>query len=337
MFMIQKYDITNLEDIVFNKNIYDDFFKGTLDNNIQNLLIYGPPSSGKKTFVKFILKKLYGNLNTKEIEYTITNYGSNNVKVKLQQSNFHITFKPFNSALDKYIIQEIIVEFCKKKNMYFYDSKTPYKVILLYNADLLSSQAQYALRTLMEQYNDHCRFILIVKNINTVISSIVSRSNKLTLRAPNTKEMNYIFEKIIKGEHIEITESEKKLLVSSSERNVKNMLWRIECYKNAVPYECHWQIIIDNIIDSIVNDTSKSLKKINKIRENIGLLFISNIDACVILEYILKIITQKIKSIKTVSLITDEIAVYERRLKNSTRYILHFEGLVNSIIYIINN
>ena len=336
MFLIQKYSVNTYDDIIFNQSIYNNY---QTINNIQNLLVFGPSSSGKKTFIKLLLKNLYGPsvFNIKDIEYTITNYGSNCVKVKLQQSNFHLIFKPFNSALDKYIIQEIIVEFCKKNNMCFFDSKLSYKVIVIYNAELLSSQAQYSLRSLMEQFTDTCRFILIVKNVNTIIDSIVSRSLKIILRAPNDNDMSILFDRINNGENLDIKEDLKQEIIQSSENNVKNMIWRIECLKHDIPYACPWTEITDEIIDLIVNDKTQSLKKITRIRELLGLLFISNIEANILLEYILKCFIKLITNEKLLSSIVNEIAIYDKQLKNSTRYMLHFEALFNSIIFILEN
>lgn len=336
MFLIEKYKVTTIDDVIFNKDVYDNFDKVI---NIQNLLICGPVSSGKKTLIKLLLTKLYNENvhNIKDTEYTITNYGSNNVKVNLQQSNYHLIFKPFNSALDKYIIQEIIVEFCKKNNLCFFDIQTPFKVILIHNADLLSNQAQYALCTLMEHYSDVCRFILFVKNINTITNSIIVRANTITLKAPSHPEMEILFDKIIKNEKINISNETKKQIIMDSNRHVKNMLWRIESHLHGIPYKCYWKNLIDEIINSIINDKEKVLKNTNKFREYIGYLFISNMDANVLLEYILIKIVNSINDINLLSEITYEIAKYDKSLKNSTRYILHFESLFHQIIFLINN
>jgi hypothetical protein len=110
------------------------------------------------------------------------------------------------------------------------------------------------------------------------------------------------------------------------------MLWRIDSFKNNIPYECFWKLIIKDIFNSILTDGIKCLKKLHKFRENIGLFFISNIDATLILEYLLNIATEEIKDTNLLSTIISEIAVYDKRLKNSTRYILHFEGLLNQIL-----
>jgi hypothetical protein len=148
--------------------------------------------------------------------------------------------------------------------------------------------------------------------------------------------MIILFDKINTNEQLLIEDKMKKEIIDKSENNIKNMIWRIECVKNGIPYTSPWQEIVNEIIDLIIKDKQHSLKKMCKIRELLGLLFISNIDANLILEYMLKWFVKSISDKKLLSSIIQEIAIYDKQLKNSTRYILHFEAFFNSIILILD-
>ena len=70
--------------------------------------IFGPKGCGKEYVVDNLLRKIYGNIETKEIEYIISGYSNSKEKVMINQSRYHIIIEPNNNGFDKYLIQEII-------------------------------------------------------------------------------------------------------------------------------------------------------------------------------------------------------------------------------------
>lgn len=82
-----------------------------------NLLIHGPPGCGKHTLIKLLLEDIYDSgINDIFTEkYDIHGYGNTVVEVDIEQSKYHLMIEPNNTALDKYLIQEVVKEYAKKK------------------------------------------------------------------------------------------------------------------------------------------------------------------------------------------------------------------------------
>lgn len=332
MFLSDKYKIQNLDDIKFNNFLYKEYLL-QLTNNMQNLILHGYECSGKKTFINFLLQKLYGEgcLNTKENEYTINNYGSNIVKIKLQQSKFHIVLNSNNSAIDKYIIQEVIIEFCKKNDLYYYKCNVPFKCIIIYKADLLSSQAQFALRRIVEEFT-YCRFILICRNICSLIEPIRHRFIEIKFSCPTINEQKNILEEISRLDNITISKTEINNLVKIGNRNLKKNLFLLECHKYNISYKCNWILVLDKIFFFLKEDVTD---KFYEIRDLLGELFITNLDSETIMNYLVKKVILEITDQKKLLQILNIIVKYDSRLKIATRYILHLEALIYNISIIL--
>jgi DNA polymerase III delta prime subunit len=336
MFLVDKSKISNLDEIIFNKSLYE-LYLPKLTKNLQNIILCGYDCSGKKTFANFLLQQIYGDgiKALKEVDYTINNYGSNSVKIKLQQSKFHMILNTNNSAIDKYIIQEIFVEFCKKNDMCYFKCDIPYKCIIINKAEALSHAAQFSLRRVIEEFSNTCRFILICKSSSCLIEPIRHRFLELYLKCPDINESEIILKKVINNEKITIDNNKIKEIVNLSNRNIKRMIVLLECHTLNLNFKCYWNILVDKILDIIIKRKITSLKVILTIREYLSQLFISNLDADVILTYITErliiLIKDNVKLIKIIELLVK----YDCNLKNATRYMLHFESLffnINSVL-----
>ena len=80
-------------------------------SNLQHLVVYGPKGCGKEYIIENFLKKIYGNIEVNDVEYTITGYSNTKEKVMIKQSKYHILIEPNNNGFDKYLIQEIINDY----------------------------------------------------------------------------------------------------------------------------------------------------------------------------------------------------------------------------------
>ena len=166
------------------KNEYDlhkpiqdklDFFVKT--NKIPHIIFYGPNGSGKKNLLLKFINNIYNNDKSKINQYTMF----------------------VNCAHGKgisFIRDEL--KFFAKTNIH--KTGDLIKSIILLNADMLTTDAQSALRRCIEKFSHTTRFFIIIKNENGLLKPILSRFCNFYVGLPNVdrktqKSLYYIKKK----------------------------------------------------------------------------------------------------------------------------------------------
>ena len=118
-------------------------------NKIPNLLIYGSSGVGKKTIVNDFVNKLYKN-NEDKHKYVLNINCGDGMGIKLIRDEL------------KFFGKTVV-------------HKNYIKLIILYNGDKLTCDAQCALRRCIEIYSKNTRFIVILENKNKLMKPLISR------------------------------------------------------------------------------------------------------------------------------------------------------------------
>jgi hypothetical protein len=166
-----------------------DYFLKT--NKIPNIMIHGDSGSGKKTIVKQFIDKIYKNNKNKE-KYILNINCGDGMGIKLIREDLKFFGKT-------------VVE----KNMI--------KLIVLYNGDKLTPDAQCALRRCIEIYSKNTRFIIIINNKELLLKPLLSRFCEIYIPSTHNyyKEDNNKFT-LVKTQDIEtIIKSDNHLLLIS--------------------------------------------------------------------------------------------------------------------------
>ena len=374
MFILDTYNINTLDDVVFNKKIYNNLIIGfdyqnryhtnaelddiqennkihlinykpkiyNLYNILPNLLIHGQAGSGKKTLIHLLLNDIFDeSINDIFNEtYFIKGYGNAVVEVILEQSKYHLIFEPNNSGLDKYIILEIIKDYATKKII---NDNFPFRVVLIKNVDNLNYNAQSSLRTIIEKYHKTCRFILCCNQITKIIDSIKSRCFEVRIRLQSKDELiNYIYNILIRENRLL---SHKKIIniVNMGELNIKKTLWLIQiALYNIKNLNLSWEDTINSLIHIMC--TFKNTKNIiNKsiiltTRQILYNIFTTNITSISILNHIInKIIDCNQFDINVIYQILQIASEIDNRLIYGKRSTIHLDYFLCSIYGCIYN
>ena len=153
--LVEKYRPNKLENYVGNENIKKSISKYLEQNDIQNLIFYGPAGTGKTTLAKLIVKNL-------DCDYIYINAsderGIETIRDKVSSFASVASFKPI-------------------------------KVVILDEADFLTIQAQASLRNIIETFSRTTRFILTCNYVERIIDPLQSRCQVLKIVPPTKKDV----------------------------------------------------------------------------------------------------------------------------------------------------
>ena len=178
----------DLSDILGNEPLKKRVASWIETKDIPHLLLYGK-ADGKTTLGKLITKQV-------PCDYLYINASDeNNVDVRTKIKSF-------------------------ASSMGFNDLK----IILLDECDLLTGNAQAALRNLMEQFSATTRFILTCNYHEKIIEPIVSRCQTFNIVPPNRKDVAVHLAKILAKESVKAQPDDIALIVNKGYPDIRKVI-----------------------------------------------------------------------------------------------------------------
>ena len=187
---VEKYRSKTLNEYVGNDQLKQIIHQYIKNNDIQNLLLYGTPGTGKTTLAKLIVN----NINCDFLYINASDErGIDTIRDKVQGFASSASFKPI-------------------------------KVIILDEADFLTIQAQASLRNIIETYSRTTRFILTCNYLERIIDPLQSRCQVLKITPPSKKEVAQHISTILDQENIYYEVSDLALVVNKHYPDVRKIL-----------------------------------------------------------------------------------------------------------------
>jgi replication factor C subunit 3/5 len=274
----------------------------------------------------------------KEVEYTVSGYSNTKTKIMIKQSKHHIIIEPNSNGFDKYLIQEIIQDYAKSELLNILKHRKLFKVVVINKIDNLSYYAQASLRRTMEKYSNTCKFILISDQLSKIIEPLRSRCLMIRVPLPSSEQILETLLHICQKESIKISYSKLNEIIVNSDNKVNHAIWLLEMYKYGIVYEKNWEQVIDLIADTIVDPSILNNKKLysvmKKIREQFYILFITNVPTQLVIRKIMSKLIEKITNLKLKYHIIEITSIFEQRLSQGTRHIIHMEAYIARLIYL---
>jgi len=188
MLWAEKYRPKFLKEII-NQDEIKKRLKGFIEaGTMPHLLFAGPPGTGKTTAALVLINELLSDFDV---------FGR---KEDTLQTN--VPYLELNASDERGInvVRERIKNFAHLMAI-----NAPFRVIVLDEADSMTSDAQHALRRTMEKYSNTCRFILICNYSSKIIEPIQSRCAVFRFTPLSEKDTKKYMQNIIKKESIVIT------------------------------------------------------------------------------------------------------------------------------------
>jgi replication factor C subunit 2/4 len=191
---VEKYRPNKIENIVQQDEI-KQLLNNTYNNNtLVHMLFYGPPGTGKTTTALTISKKIFTIQN-------VNNFKNNLLNEKIYKERI----LELNASDERGIkvVRDKIKNFATT-SINIYNNIPNFKIIILDEADAMTSDSQFALRRIIEKYTETTRFILICNYVTKIIPPLTSRCMKLRFQIISENALEQIIKKISKKENIKI-------------------------------------------------------------------------------------------------------------------------------------
>jgi len=288
---VEKYRPTKLSAIINQKQIVNSL-KELLKNasEIPHLLFSGSAGVGKTTTALCLTREILGDVWK---DYTLELNASDERGINM--------------------VRERVKKFSRFAG---FDSKIPFKIIILDEADEMTSDAQTALRRIVEDTAKYCRFILIANNISKIIEPLQSRCAVFKFTTISEQEVISYLQEISKKEKIKFDEKGLKMIHSYAEGDLRHSI-------NMLQTAASLGVVNESNVKSTAgltktNDVGEVLKsalagKINDARNKmIELIKVYGMSESDFLKYLNRE-SYKLKT-KTLSEILEVIAKYDYRV-----------------------
>ena len=231
---VEKYRPNVLDHYVGNDHLKGIMSKYLEQNDIQNLIFYGPAGTGKTTLAKLLVKNL-------DCDYLYINAsderGIETIRDKVSGFASTMSFKPL-------------------------------KVVILDEADFLTIQAQASLRNVIETYSKSTRFILTCNYVERIIDPLQSRCQVLKIVPPSKADIARHINDVLTKEVVSSETNDLVTLINQYYPDVRKMLNVCQMHVKNSKLELDKQTLVSsNYIDKVIEllPNKKAFKEIRQV------------------------------------------------------------------------
>lgn len=194
----EKYRPQNLDQMINQKEIVSRFNTFVEEKNLPHLLLVGPAGVGKTTSILALARDLYGP-------------GYRNFILELNASD--------ERGIG--VVREKVKNFARTAAI---ASPVSFKILIMDEADHLTSDAQHALRRTMEIYTKTCRFCLIGNYSENIIDPIQSRCSVFRFSPLEESDLKNYIQQIADKENLDIAEEGLDAIYQASKGDVRKSI-----------------------------------------------------------------------------------------------------------------
>jgi len=194
---LEKYRPSTFDEVLSQKDIISTILRFINSHNLPHMLFYGPPGTGKTSTILACAKYMYGN-------------------------NFKSMVLELNASDDRGIdvVRNEIKDFCSTQRIF----ATGVKLVILDEADAMTSAAQMALRRIMEKYTSSTRFCLICNYANKIIPALQSRCTRFRFGPLKNEDILQRLEEIAVKESVPFEKDALDAIIQLSQGDMRSCI-----------------------------------------------------------------------------------------------------------------
>ncbi|CAG9333078.1 unnamed protein product [Blepharisma stoltei] len=204
---VEKYRPQKIDELAHQEEIVNALQTSLSSGSLPHLLFYGPPGTGKTSAILAIAKQMFG------------------------PDLYKSRVLELNASDDRGInvVREKIKKFAQVAVTKYQNAQCPnFKIIILDEADSLTSDAQSALRRVIEKYTKVTRFCLICNYISKIIDPLASRCAKFRFKPISEEAHLNRLKYICEQERINCTNDAFSLLIQVSEGDLRKSITALQ-------------------------------------------------------------------------------------------------------------
>lgn len=238
---MEKYRPDSLDEVYGQQEIVDTVRKFVQEGKLPHLLFYGPPGTGKTSTIIALAKEIYG------AKYR-------NMVLELNASD--------DRGID--VVRNQIKDFASTMQIF----SKGFKLIILDEADAMTSVAQNSLRRIIEKYTKNTRFCILANYSHKLNPALISRCTRFRFLPIGADAIRERIKNVIIKEKLNISDDALAALLELSQGDMRKSLNVLQACKAAlddasdeVDQEMIYNCIgapqpkdIETILDSILKD-----------------------------------------------------------------------------------
>lgn len=255
-----KYQSNTLEELLSDEDnlVLMDRFTNYLDQKyIPNIIIVGPPSSGKTSIIKVLIDKFYSIYKDRGI------------------FSLDLSDETISTCIDVNL-----VKFCKQSLLYPKDIDSSMlfktKIVLFDDADNLEQKIQPRIAAIMDEFKHNVNFIFVCNSTNNLLETIQNKCVILRMSKPSSEYIKKKLINISKCENIQCDDDIYDKIIMYSNNDIRHALnifgiaylkygRNINSKQIEELFDIPPQIQIINVFDNVLNNNLK--EALNIVRE----------------------------------------------------------------------
>ncbi|KAL8826329.1 MAG: hypothetical protein Q9170_007448 [Blastenia crenularia] len=217
---VEKYRPNTLDDVSGHQDILATINKFVDSNRLPHLLLYGPPGTGKTSTILALARRIYGAKNMRQMVLELNASDDRGIDVVREQIKTFASTKQIFTAAPTADAASI----------------SSFKLIILDEADAMTSTAQMALRRIMEKYTANTRFCIIANYTHKLSPALLSRCTRFRFSPLKEVDIRSLVDHVIENESVKIQEEATESLVRLSKGDMRRALNVLQaCHASSTP------------------------------------------------------------------------------------------------------